>query len=178
VYRSTSVPRCRSSLCTCICPRSASPCAISTCHRQYQYIEPTWRTSCQLPRPPYILVEDFNGKHIVWGGILTDNTRTLVYDVFADFDLLLLDTGAHAPLCLGSGASSALDLTFCSPGVAVHVDWSVLPNLHGSDRYTVNLHMVTPNPATVSSSPKWITKRVYWAGFSQSLTLRTRSSRL
>jgi hypothetical protein len=86
----------------------------------------------------------------------------------ADFALVLMSTGAHTHLCLGSGALSSLDLTFCSPGTAVHFDWSVLPDLRGSDHYPVNLHMTAPSP-TVSSPPKWITRRADWAGFSQSL---------
>jgi hypothetical protein len=41
VYRSASVPRCRSSLCVYICPDSTSPRVTSTCQRQYQYVGPT-----------------------------------------------------------------------------------------------------------------------------------------
>jgi hypothetical protein len=88
--------------------------------------------------------------------------------VYADFDLILLNTGAHTHLCLGPRASSALDLTFCSPGTAAHFDWSVLPDLHGSDHYRVNLHMTTPSPA-VSSPAKCIIRRADWVGLSQSL---------
>jgi hypothetical protein len=50
----------------------------------------------------------------------------------------------------------------------VHLDWSVLPDLHGSAHYPVNLHISTPSP-TVSRRPNWITRRADWAGFSQSL---------
>jgi hypothetical protein len=121
----------------------------------------------QLP-PPYILAGDFNAKHIVWGGSLTDDRGALVYDVFADFGLILLTTGAYTHLCLGLGASYALDLTFRSPGIAVHFDWSVLPDLRGSGYYPVKLHMITPSP-TMSIPPKWITEHVEWAGVSQSL---------
>jgi hypothetical protein len=84
------------------------------------------------------------------------------------FDLILLNTGAHTHLFLGSGTSSALNLAFCSPGLVVHLDWSILADLHGSDHYPVNLHISTPSP-TVSRHPKWITKHADWAGFSQSL---------
>jgi hypothetical protein len=93
----------------------------------------------QLP-PPFILLGDFNTKNILWG-VLTDKRGRSVHDVCAGFDLILLNTGAHTHLCLGSGTLSALDLTFCSPGLAVNLDWSVLPDLHGSDHYPVNLHI-------------------------------------
>jgi hypothetical protein len=75
----------------------------------------------ELP-PSYTLLGDFNAEHILWGRNLTDDREALDYDVYADFDLILLNTGAHTHLCLGSGASSALDLSFCSPGIAVHFD--------------------------------------------------------
>jgi hypothetical protein len=61
--------------------------------------------------PPTFILGSCNAKHILWGGNLTDERGALVYDVYADSDVILLDTGAHTALCLGSGASSALDLT-------------------------------------------------------------------
>jgi hypothetical protein len=121
----------------------------------------------QLP-PPFILLGDFNARNILWGAVRTDERGRSVHDVCAGFDLILLNTDAHTHLCLVSGTSSALDLAFCSPGLAVHVDWSVLPDLHGSDHYPVNLHIFTPSPA-VSRHPNWINRRTDWDGFSQSL---------
>jgi hypothetical protein len=98
----------------------------------------------QLP-PPFILLDDFNAKNILWGAVLSDKRGRSVYDVCAGFDLILLNTGAHMHLCLESGTSSALDHAFCSPGLAVHLDWSVLPDLHDSDHYPINLHISTPS---------------------------------
>jgi exonuclease III len=121
----------------------------------------------QLP-PPFILLGDFNARHIHCDAALTDDRGTSDYDVCADFDLILLNTGAHTHLCMGSGASFAQDLAFCSPGVAVRLDWSGPPDLHGSDHYPVNTHTSTLSPV-VSSPPKWITRLADWAGFSQSL---------
>jgi hypothetical protein len=46
------------------------------------------------------------------GANLTDYRETLVYDICADFYLILFNTCAHMHLCLGSGTSSAVDLTF------------------------------------------------------------------
>jgi hypothetical protein len=43
---------------------------------------------------------------------------------------VILNTGEHTHLFLGLAASSALDLTLRSPGIAVHFDRSVLPDLH------------------------------------------------
>jgi hypothetical protein len=46
----------------------------------------------------HTLIWDLNTKHILWGGNLTDDRGTLVYDVCAYFDFILLKTGAYAHL--------------------------------------------------------------------------------
>jgi hypothetical protein len=56
---------------------------------------------------------------------------------YAYFDLFLLNTGAHMHLCVGSGASSTLELTLCSLSIATQFDLSFLPDLNYSDRYPV-----------------------------------------
>lgn len=68
-------------------------------------------------------------------------------------------------LCLGSGALAALDLTFCSLGLAVHLDRSVLPDLHSGDHYPVNSHMSMPSSAVSCSE---------WASFSPSFRFEDR----
>jgi hypothetical protein len=75
----------------------------------------------QLPLP-FIPLGDFNAKNILWGAVLTDEGGRSVHDICAGFYLIILNTGAHKHLCLGSGTLSALDLTFRSPGIAVHLD--------------------------------------------------------
>lgn len=62
------------------------------------------------------------------GEVLTDERKRPVYGARAELDLILLNTGAHTHFCLRSEASSALDLAFCSPRMAVHVERSVLPD--------------------------------------------------
>jgi hypothetical protein len=54
----------------------------------------------QLP-PPYIFLRDFNAKHVLWACNLTNDTGTSVYDVYADFDLILLNTCGNTDPCLG-----------------------------------------------------------------------------
>jgi hypothetical protein len=73
--------------------------------------------------PPIILLGDFNAKKIL-----------RVVALYAEFHLIL-ERRVHTHLCLGSGTLSTLDLTFCSLQLAVHCEWSPLPDLHGSDHY-------------------------------------------
>jgi hypothetical protein len=73
-------------------------------------------------------------------------------------------------LFLGSGTLSSLDIEFCSPSVAVHLEWSVLSDVHGSDHYPVNIHISVQSQID-SRHPNWIIKRADWEGFAQSVTL-------
>jgi hypothetical protein len=101
----------------------------------------------QLP-PSFILLDDFNADNIIWVAVLADGRGRSVYYVCAGFNLILLNTGTHMLLCLGSG----------TPGLAVNLELSVLSDLHGTDHYPVNLHMSTSSPK-VSRHPNWVTRR-------------------
>jgi hypothetical protein len=120
----------------------------------------------QLP-PPLILLGDFNAKNILWGAAITDERGRLISDVCAGFDMILLSSGARTHLCLMSWTLSALDLTFCSLGLAVHLEWSILADLHGSDHYALNLHAATRFPI-LSRHPNWIIRHADWESFSVS----------
>jgi hypothetical protein len=126
----------------------------------------------QLP-PPLILIGDFNAKNILWGAAITGERGRLISDVCAGFDLIILSSGARTHLCVMSGTSSALDLTFCSLGIAVHLEWSILADLHGSDHYALNLHTATRFPI-LSGHPNCIIRHAAWESFSQSVTLEDR----
>jgi hypothetical protein len=71
-------------------------------------------------------------------------------------------------LCLGPGTSSVLDLAFCSPWLALHLEWTILSDLHDSDQCPIipifsqrqqNSDIRTLSPDTLfvwpSSSPVW-----------------------
>jgi hypothetical protein len=82
-----------------------------------------------------------NTKIIVWGSFLTDEREQVVSNACARFSVLHLNLCAVTHVNLVLGTSSALYLAFCSPRMAVHLEWSVLADLHGSDHYPVNLHI-------------------------------------
>jgi hypothetical protein len=67
------------------------------------------------------------------GIVLADERGRQIYDVCAGFSSIFLITGVYTYVYLESGASCALGLVFCRPGLAVHLEWSFLPYLHGSD---------------------------------------------
>jgi hypothetical protein len=78
------------------------------------------RRISQLPTP-FVLLGDFNANHIVWGSDLNDHRGVHIHDLSSRLNLLLLNSGANTHFSLASGTSSALDLTFCSPGLSTHL---------------------------------------------------------
>ena len=64
--------------------------------------------------------------------------------------------------------TSAIDLTMCTPGVALRCNWEVIPDSHGSDHYPV-LTSVSPTSADanqgVHDPTHWVFSRADWEGF-------------
>ena len=65
--------------------------------------------------------------------------RRVVSVAFAGFDIVLLNTSSVSHLCLGSETSSPLDLALFSLGLVIHLHLSILPDLHRSNCYPVNV---------------------------------------
>jgi hypothetical protein len=80
----------------------------------------------------------------------------IVSNVHAVFDLVLLSTNSNTHLCMESGTLFPLDLAFCSPGLAAHLWWLILRDLHGSDQYCVNLHIFTTFPLEPQHETHWL----------------------
>jgi hypothetical protein len=123
----------------------------------------------QLP-VPFVLLGDFNAKHIVWGSDINNDRGVFIHYLSSLLNLSLLNSGANTHFCLTSGTSSALDLTLCGPGLSTHLEWSVLCDLHDSDEFPVNVHIASSR-VSESRHPNWILKKAYWMCFSQSIQL-------
>jgi exonuclease III len=100
------------------------------------------RLISQLPTP-FVLLGDFNAKHIVWSSDINDDRGVLIHDLYSRLDLSLLNSGAFTHFSLASRTSPALDLTFCSPALSTHLEWPVLCDLHSSDHFPVNFHIAS-----------------------------------
>jgi hypothetical protein len=70
----------------------------------------------QLPLP-FIFLGDLYAKNIPWGSLHTNERGSVVTTA----SLPLLNTGVPMHHILGSETSSALDLAFYSPELAVHL---------------------------------------------------------
>jgi hypothetical protein len=127
------------------------------------------RLISQLPTP-FVLLSDFNAKHVVCGSDLNDDRGVLIHDLSSRFNLSLLNSGANTHFSHASGMSSALNLTFCRPGLSTHLQWSILCDLHGSDHFPVNVHIASSRLSEFRY-PSCILKKADWMGFTQSVQI-------
>ena len=119
-----------------------------------------------------IITGDFNGHNHLWGSP-HDDTRGQVIERFTNLhDLCILNDGTHTYLKPQAqhvnSPTSAIDLTMCTPGVALRCNWEVIPDSHGSDHYPV-LTSVSPTSADanqgVHDPTHWVFSRADWEGF-------------
>jgi hypothetical protein len=127
------------------------------------------RLISQLPTP-FVLLGDFNEKHIMWASDLYDDSGVVVHELSSRLNLSLLNSGANTHFSLASGTSSALDVIFCSPGLSTHLEWSALCDLNGSDFFLVNAHIAFSR-LSEPRHPNWILNKADWMGFTQSVQL-------
>ena len=68
--------------------------------------------------------------------------------------------------------TSAIDLSICTPDLALRCTWDVLPDTHGSDHYPI-LMSVPPTPADTDQggdSNHWVFPKADWERFAESCT--------
>ena len=118
------------------------------------------------------LSQETNGHNHLWGSP-HDDTRGQVIERFTNLhDLCILNDGTHTYLKPQAqhvnSPTSAIDLTMCTPGVALRCNWEVIPDSHGSDHYPV-LTSVSPTSADanqgVHDPTHWVFSRADWEGF-------------
>ena len=67
----------------------------------------------QLP-PPFLLLGDFNGRHPLWGDIVTNSRGNSIATIIEREDVGLLNTGEPTHFHVQTGTLSAIDLSICS----------------------------------------------------------------
>ena len=90
----------------------------------------------QLPRP-FLLAGDFNAHNPLWGSLTTNLKGTLVENTIRLRNVVLLNNGSNTHLTAATGSLSAIDLTLCSPSLALDTEWSVHDDLCGSDHFPI-----------------------------------------
>lgn len=85
---------------------------------------------------PDIITGDFNSWHSNWGSSAINSRGRILAEFINDSDYVILNN--NSPTHFSTHRSfSHIDLTFCSPSIALYSDWQTLDNMHGSDHYTI-----------------------------------------
>ena len=67
----------------------------------------------QLPSP-FILMGDFNAKHVLWGESTCDRWGNLFEQLLDNNDIVLMNDGSPTTFDVYHNSSSAIDLSICS----------------------------------------------------------------
>ena len=116
----------------------------------------------QLPEP-YILVGDFNAKHIMWGNTITDQRGYMIENFLINNDSILLNDKRSTHYHIQTDTYSSIDLSFTSSQISNNFEWNTLDDLHGSDHYPIIIKSLQPVPITLPS--RFIMKRANWRLF-------------
>lgn len=116
----------------------------------------------QLPRP-FFLLGDMNGRHFLWGDSTRNRRGDSLVTLIDGNNLNILNTGEPTHFHSQTGTLTAIDLSLCSPQVALDFSWEVADSLRGSDHYPILLKAVSSPPSRCL--PKWCLSRADWEGF-------------
>lgn len=108
----------------------------------------------QLPRP-VLFVGDLNGHNPLWGSKDLNSRGKKIENFIELSDLLLLNTTQPTYLSSTYGTFSSLDLSLCSSALYNNLDWNVLPDLHGSDHFPIQIKFINSN-TLCRTNPRWI----------------------
>lgn len=113
---------------------------------------------------PDIITGDFNSWHSHWGSPTINSRGRILAGFINDSEYVILNNNSPTHFST-HGSFSHVDLTFCSPSVALYSDWQTLDSMHGSDHYPIlislfqNANANTPNTNFI---PKFKTELANW----------------
>ena len=116
----------------------------------------------QLPSP-FILMDDFNAKHVLWGESTCDRWGNLFEQLLDNNDIVLMNDGSPTRFDVYHNSPSAIDLSICSFALRLEYDWSVTKHLRGSDHWPIMLKYARNLPSPCS--PKWKINEADWGSF-------------
>ena len=120
----------------------------------------------QIPQP-CLFVGDFNAYGTSWGAATSDERGKDIEDFLENNDLILLNY--DAPTRIGYNSETTIDLSFCSPSIALQFSWNILPTTLSSDHCPIIIYMNTECPPVEAS---WKMKDANWDLFESSSSWR------
>jgi len=119
----------------------------------------------QLP-PPFILMGDFNAHHPLWGSSKLNLRGQVVENVLLHNNISILNSKQSTYIHPATGSLSNIDLTLCSPSIAIDFSWNLQSDTYGSDHFPILLS--TNKPTSCQYLQYWKINKADWPKFSQS----------
>ena len=113
----------------------------------------------QLPSP-YILLGDFNGHNILWGGQNNDSRGELIENFITKNDICIMNDKSYTYHSPSTKSFTSIDLSFCHPSLFLDYNWSVCEDQHNSDHFPIIIEQNTYS--TEDHNPKWKLNRANW----------------
>lgn len=92
-----------------------------------------------LPKP-FIILGDFNCQHQSWGSSTSNSHGNELFDIIDNQNLCLLNNGAPTRRTNPNEGFSAIDLSICTPNLAMKFLWNILPHTYGSDHFPIIIY--------------------------------------
>ena len=113
----------------------------------------------QIPSP-YILLGDFNGHNILWGGQNNDSRGELIENFTTKNDICIMNDKSYTYHSPSTKSFTSIDLSFCHPSLFLDYNWSVCEDQHNSDHFPIIIEQNTFS--TEDHNPKWKLNRANW----------------
>ena len=113
----------------------------------------------QLPSP-YILLGDFNGHNILWGGPNNDSIGELIENFITKNDICIMNDKSYTYHSPSTKSFTSIDLSLCHPSLFLDYNWSVCEDQHNSDHFPIIIEQNTFS--TADHNPKWKLNRANW----------------
>ena len=142
--------------------RTITICSIHIPPRSGVKLEEIDNLVSQLPSP-YLLMGDFNAHGTLWGNPTNNTLGDTIENLIENNDLCLLNDNSPTYLHPETGTFSALDLSLCSPGLFMDLDWTVHNDQCGSDHFPIFISINKPKPQ--DTVPEWKLSKANWSEF-------------
>ena len=110
--------------------------------------------------PSYILLGDFNGHNILWGGQNNDSRGEIIENFITKNDICIMNDKSYTYHSPSTKSFTSIDLSFCHPSLFLDYNWSVCEDQHNSDHFPIIIEQNTFS--TEDHNPKWKLNRANW----------------
>ena len=117
---------------------------------------------------PLLVLGDFNCRNPLWGDSLLNPRGRFLEDFILTRDLFILNSGAPTHFDARTHSFSCIDLSLCSPSLALDFHWSVQRDFLSSDHFPILLLLTSYSP--IPRPPRWCFDRADWPTFTSLTT--------